>query len=353
VTLRVVQWTTGNVARASLKSIVDREDMTLVGVYAHSPDKVGQDAGELAGLDRRLGVTATSDIDALIALRPDCVAYMPLYPDVSHLCRLLESGINVVTTSEFMTGNAWGGEARARLQRAAEAGGASMYGSGVNPGWVEFIAAVASGVSRNLQSIRVTESFDLAFLSADSNQDDFGWGRPAGDPGHADDVAKGVEEFRDAAEAMADVLGITLDDIRYEVEFAHATKDLDVAGRSVKQGTVAGIEITWFGVVDGADVIELNARWTLGRDIEPAWTTLMGYLIEVRADPNVVLRIDFVPQNMDNATIETLAATGTTLTAQPAVNAIPAVVAARPGIVTYADLPPMTANIAPSRLVRK
>lgn len=344
MTLRVVQWTTGNVASASLRSILDRDDMELVGVYAHSPRKVGQDAGQLAGLDRTLGITATDDVDALIALRPDCVAYMPLYPDVDHLCRLLESGINVVTTSEFMTGTAWGATARARLQRAAETGGASMYGSGVNPGWIEYIAAVASGVSRNLQSIRITESFDLAFISADGNQDDFGWGRPAGDPGHADDVAKGVEEFRDAAEVMAEVMGITLDDIRYEVEFAHATKDLDLPGRAVQKGTVAGIDITWFGVVDGSDVLELNARWTLGTDIEPAWKTLMGYLIEVRADPNVVIRVDFVPQNLETAGAKELASVGTTLTAQPAVNAIPAVVAARPGIVTYADLPPMTAN---------
>ena len=143
--------------------------------------------------------------------------------------------------------------------------------------------------------------------------------------------------------------GITLDDIRYEVQFAYATKDLDVTGRSVKEGTVAGIDITWFGIADGAAVIELNARWTLGRDIEPAWETLMGYLIEVRASPHVVMRVDFVPQNMETAAIEDLAAVGTTLTAQPAVNAIPAVVAARPGIVTYADLPPITANLARGR----
>lgn len=347
MTLRIAQWTTGNVARASLRSIVDREDMELVGVYAFSADKVGLDAGELGGLARTLGVLATDDIAEIIALRPDCVAYMPLYPDVGHLCLLLEAGINIVTTAEFITGAAIGADARTRLEKAAISGNASLFGSGVNPGWIEYLAAVASGVSRNLRSIRVTESFDLAFLSADGNQDDFGWGRPAGDPGHAEDVAAGVDEFRDAVEMMARVMGVTLDDIRYEVEFAHATKDLDVAGRDVARGTVAGIDITWFGVVDGADVIELNARWTLGTDLEPAWKTLMGYLIEVRADPQVNLRIDFLPQNMETATMAEFALMGTTLTASPAVNAIPAVVAARPGIVTYADLPPMTANTKP------
>nr|WP_232541601.1 dihydrodipicolinate reductase [Nocardia bovistercoris] len=345
--MRIVQWTTGNVGRAALKSIIERADLELVGVYAHGPDKVGRDAGELAGLDRQVGVTATDDIDAILALRPDCVSYMPLFPDVDDLTRLLAAGINVVTTSEFITGAAVGADARRRLEEAAVKGDSSIFGSGVNPGWIEYLGAVASGVARNLKSVKIAESFDLTILSADGNQDDFGWGRPAGDPGHADDVAEGVGEFRDAAEMMATVLGLTLDDIRYEVRFAHATKDLKVAGRTVNEGTVAGIDISWFGVADGADVIELNAVWTLGTAIDPPWTTNMGYLIEVNADPKVIVRVDFLPDNMETATFDDLIAMGTTLTAAPAVNAIPAVVAARPGIVTYADLPPITADIAP------
>jgi hypothetical protein len=85
--LRVVQWTTGNVARQAIASIVERPDLELVGVYAFSKDKVGQDAGSLAGLGRSLGVAATDDVQALIDLRPDCVVYMPLHPDVEHLTR--------------------------------------------------------------------------------------------------------------------------------------------------------------------------------------------------------------------------------------------------------------------------
>ncbi|MFC8529973.1 dihydrodipicolinate reductase [Nocardia sp. NPDC057227] len=346
MTLRIVQWTTGNVGRAALGSIVERDDMELVGLYAFSADKVGRDAGDLARLGRTLGVAATDDIDAIIALRPDCVSYMPLYPDVEHLSRLLEAGINIVTTAEFMTGAALGAESRARLERAAAAGGASLFGSGVNPGWIEYVAAAASGVTRDLRSLRVIEQFDVTILSADGNQDDFGWGRPAGDPGHADDVAAGVAEFRDAVEVAARVLGVELDEIRYDVEFAHATEELTVAARTVTAGTVAGIEITWSGIADGAAVIELVARWTLGTKIEPPWTTDMGYTVEVNADPRVIMRIDFLPADIERITAEGMALMGTVLTASPAINAIPAVVAAAPGIVTYADLPPITANLA-------
>ncbi|MGV9633190.1 NAD(P)H-dependent amine dehydrogenase family protein [Nocardia rhamnosiphila] len=349
MTLRIVQWTTGNVGRAALQSIVERDDMELVGLYAFSSDKVGLDAGDLARLDRTLGIAATDDIDAIITLRPDCVSYMPLFPDIEHMSRLLEAGINIVTTAEFMTGAAMGAEARARLEQAAAAGGASLFGSGVNLGWIEYLAAIASGVSRDLRSLRVVEQFDLTILSADGNQDDFGWGRPAGDPGHADDVAVGVSEFRDAVEVAARVLGIELDEIRYDVEFAHATRDLTVAGRTVAEGTVAGIEITWSGITGGSAVVELVARGTLGTSIEPAWTTDMGYTVEVNADPRVIMRVDFLPADMERVTAEGMAMMGTVLTASPAINAIPAVIAAPPGIVTYADLPPMTANVATRR----
>ena len=90
--IRVVQWTTGNVARQAVRAILERPELELVGVYAYSPDKVGKDAGELVGLDKSVGVTATDDVDAILALQPDCVLYMPLHPDVEELCTLLRAG---------------------------------------------------------------------------------------------------------------------------------------------------------------------------------------------------------------------------------------------------------------------
>src|SRR5689334_13238135 len=73
--LRVVQWTTGKTGSAAVRGIVGHPMLDLVGCYAYSPEKVGQDIGVLAGLNP-IGVAATDDIDALLALRPDCVSYM-------------------------------------------------------------------------------------------------------------------------------------------------------------------------------------------------------------------------------------------------------------------------------------
>ncbi|MET3962679.1 hypothetical protein ABIE44_002613 [Marmoricola sp. OAE513] len=337
--LRIVQWTTGKVARESLRAILERPDLELVGVYAYSADKVGRDVGELAGLGRTIGVMATDDIDALIALAPDCVAYMPLHPEVDHLVRLLRAGINVVSTASFLTGRGYGEEARAALREAALAGGASIFGSGVNPGWADNLAATASSASRDVTLVRMTESFNIGIWAGDANQDALGWGRPAGDPGHAADIEQATLPFGDAVEAIAEMFRITLDEVRCTVAFAHATEDVDIEGRPVQVGQVAGIQTSWQGIVAGRPVIECNVRWTITTDLEPAWPVASAHIVEVFGTPKITLRMEFLPEDM-SLPMDELLSTGFIVTAMPVVNAISAVVAARPGIVTYADLPP-------------
>jgi len=129
VTLRVVQWTTGNVGRQSVAAIAANPGLELVGCYAWSPDKVGRDVGELCGLDP-LGVTATDDVAALLALRPDCVVYNPMWPSIDELVRILGAGVNVVSTAAFINGRRLGPD-RKRLVDACERGGSSLFGTGV------------------------------------------------------------------------------------------------------------------------------------------------------------------------------------------------------------------------------
>lgn len=347
--LRIVLWTTGNVARQALQGIVGRPDLELVGVYAFSKEKVGRDAGELGGLERPLGIAATDDVDALIALQPDAVLYMPLHHDVEELSRLLRGGLNVLTTASFLTGWAYGSEARRRLDDAALEGGASLFGTGVNPGFAEYLTAVASSVCREVNYVRVLESFDIGTWAGDANQDELGWGRPAGDTGHADDIARATAPFGDAVEVLADLLGFSVDAIRCEVDFAHAASDVDVPGRDVKAGTVAGIDARWLGSCAGTDVVEVGIRWTVAADLDQAWDVAMAYLIEVRGHPQVNVRAEVLPQDFESMSLEEMLAIGSVITAMPVVNAIPAVVAAKPGIVTYADLPTQASRMVVAR----
>ena len=90
------------------------------------------DVGELCGIDP-LGVIATDDVDALLALQPDCVVYNPMWSDTDELVRILSAGVNVVSTAAFITGDNLG-PGRDRIAEACEQGGSTMFGSGVSPG---------------------------------------------------------------------------------------------------------------------------------------------------------------------------------------------------------------------------
>jgi hypothetical protein len=345
--VRVVQWTTGLVAKQAVRIIADRPDLELVGAFAFSPDKVGVDVGQLVGLGRDLGVAATDDVEALVALAPDCVVYMPLHPDVEEMSRLLAAGVNLVTTAGFVTGRALGAEAVAALEAAAQAGGATLFGSGIHPGHTDLLAAVASGMCRNVRYVRVLEAADLTLWAADPNQDELGWGRPAGDPGHAEDLERATAIDIDSLDLIAQLFGVPLDDVRFEVTFGHATADLDLPGRPIAKGTVAGLDARWIGSSGGVDFVEVNLRWNVGSGLDPEWPAPEGFVFEVKGTPCVTLRMDILPDDLDSLTIEEMMGFGQLITAAPVVNAIPTVVAAQPGVLTYRDLPPIVAPLTP------
>ena len=106
MTIRVVQWTTGNVGKQSVEAVMKRPDLELVGCYAWSEDKSGKDIGELCGLPA-IGLTATNDVDSLLALEPDCVIYNPMWFNVDEMVRILESGANMVATAAFINGQSY------------------------------------------------------------------------------------------------------------------------------------------------------------------------------------------------------------------------------------------------------
>ena len=167
--LRVVQWTTGNVAVEAVKALIQRPDVELVGAYAYSPDKVGKDVGALCDTGSDLGVCATDDVEALLALEPDCVVYTPLHFDGGEVQRILRAGVNIVTSAEFLTGRNLTERARTAVEAAAKQGGATIFGSGMNPGFAQMVAAISSGVSTNVRRASMTESVDVSQFIGDAN----------------------------------------------------------------------------------------------------------------------------------------------------------------------------------------
>lgn len=334
--LRIVQWTTGLVGRSAVQAVLDHPDLELVGCYAWSADKVGQDVGELCALGRKIGIAATNDLAAILALRPDCVLYMPLEWVVDDMVRLLEAGINVVSTANFITGKSYGEKDMLRLDEAARRGGVSLYGSGINPGLANVLGLVSTAVCRRVDRVSVLESVDATAYASAQTWLDIGFASPPDSPGLYEKARKRMLVFLDSVEMMAAALEVALDGVRFDVEFGTATKDLDLGYMKIAKGTICGLKGVWSGIVNGRAVIELGLCWRLGDAMEPNWPTEEGYVIEVDGVPSVRARYAIqYPANLTDFGIAT---------ANPAVNAIRAVVAARPGLVTADQLPLVMAS---------
>ena len=177
---RVVQWTTGNVGRRSVRAVVAHPDLELVGCYAWSPDKVGRDVGELCGIDP-VGVTATDDVDALLAPRPRLRRLQPDVADVDELVRILEAGVNVVSTAAFINGRGLG-DGRDRLVDACARGGSSMFGTGISPGFVELIGIATAGICDRIDKVTIDEGSDTTLYDSPATELPCGFGRPIDDP---------------------------------------------------------------------------------------------------------------------------------------------------------------------------
>ena len=345
---RVVQWTTGNVGKRSVRAVVAHDDLELVGCYAWSPDKVGKDVGELCGIDP-VGITATDDVDALLALRPDVVVYNPQWPDVDDLVRILEAGVNVVSTAAFIDGRAYEGDGRARIAAACEAGGVSMFGSGINPGFAEQLTIVTAGLCDRIDKVTINEAADTTLYDSPTTEIPAGFGRPIDDPELPGMAAKGTAVFGECVALIADALGIELDDIVCEAEYAQTTEDLVMDSWTIEAGCVAGVAASWQGRVGDRTIVELNVKWIKGQTLDPPWQVEEGYVIQVDGRPTVTTRLGFLPPpDFEATTFADFMVLGMIMTAMPAINAIPRVVAAPPGIVTYNDIPmPLPRGLVP------
>jgi hypothetical protein len=338
MTLRVVQWTTGNVGQRSVRGIVAHPDLELVGCYAWSADKVGQDVGALCGMDP-LGVVATDDVDALLATRPDCVVYNPMWPNVDELVRILEAGVNVVSTAAFVNGNGLGAD-RDRLTKACAQGGVSLFGTGISPGFVELLGIAAATISDRVDKVTINEGSDTTLYDSPDTERPCGFGRPIDDPNLQPMAAQGTAVFGEAVALVADALGIELDAIECVPEYAQTTEDVVMESWTIPAGHVAGVAASWQGKAGGKTVVELNVRWKKGQTLDPNWTVVEGHEVVVDGRPTVRIKVDYLPPpDFEATTFADFMVLGMIMTAMPAVNAIPRVVAAPAGIVTYTDLP--------------
>lgn len=341
--LRVVQWTTGNIGRRSLHAILSRDDLELAAVYAYGADKVGRDAAELCGWPERTGIRATNDKQAVLASGADACCYNPLWPDVDDLVALLEAGINVCTSAAWITGGKQSPEDRARIERACEVGRSSIFGSGAHPGMTNLVGMVLSGACERVDSVVITESVDCSTYESAETQRAMGFGQDPATAGLAESVRRESEVFAESAVLMAHAMGGEVDRVTFDVEFTAATGDSDLGFMEIPAGTVGGVMGYHRAWVGERNVVSVGFNWVMGEHTVPPKPLAHGHVVQVFGLPNMRTVLHCLPP--DDWDEPGFMGLGMVYTAMPVTNAVPYVVAAAPGIVTLADLPPITGRL--------
>ncbi|MET0476017.1 MAG: dihydrodipicolinate synthase [Mycobacterium sp.] len=341
-----MQWATGAVGRASLTELIENPDFQLVGVLVYDPAKAGQDAGALCGLPPTTGVFATSDKDEILALGADVVIHTAskahaVETNAEDICRLLASGTNVISTTSYNHLPTYGAATETAFVEACRAGNSSFHAAGENPGFMfERLVATVTGLSKSIDRIDLFEATDVSAVdSRPMLVDLMGMGRPPEDVSADSPIIKKLDmAYRQALNATADVLGISLSHVDVSVDATTLPYDLEVLAGTIDAGTVVGQRFSWVGHWSGRPLLAIHEEWVLTRDL-PQWglTPLASGekapLIRavIKGQPSFELQLDVGFD--DKPSDGTHAQPGHLMIAMGAVNAIRDVVAAPPGIV--------------------
>lgn len=332
--LRVIQWATGDIGTWSLREVIRHPDLELVGVWVHSADKEGRDAGELCGLDP-VGVRATRDRDELLGLGADAVLYMGRQVDLDELCAILAAGVNVVTTCvDFQRPVGLDPDLRARVEAACEQGGSSLHGTGVSPGFItEALPLVLASIQRRLDRLMIEEFADLSERNTpDLLFEIMGFGKPPEQLEAEGRLVHLTASFGPSLRLVADAISMPIDEVVAHGDLAVAPRTIEIAAGTIEAGMVAGQRTTVSAQRDGRSVLSFCATWFCSTELDPAWDLrATGWKVTVEGDAPLDIEIG-MPIALDQMS---------GYTANRAVNAVPYVCAAAPGLRSTLDLPPI------------
>jgi len=344
---RVVVWGTGFVGKMIIPEVLSHPEFELVGVGVSNPAKVGLDAGEICGMPD-VGVIATDDIDALIALRPDAlVHYGPTAAkadaNIEVIGRFLRAGIDVCSTA--MTPWVWPTMHLNPpnwidpITQACEVGGASCFTTGIDPGFAnDLFPMTLMGLCSEVRLVRASELLDYTNYEGDY-EFEMGIGR--------EPEFKPLLENRDilvfawgaTVPMIAHAAGIELDEITTTWDkWVTPTERTTVKG-VIGAGNVAAVRFTINGVYRGETRIQLEHVNRIGRDAAPDWPSGDKddvYRVDIEGTPSIFQETAF---RFTDGSGRDAATAGCLATGLRALNAVPAVNDLPPGWVTALDLP--------------
>jgi hypothetical protein len=349
--IRVAVWGTGNVGRPAIRAVLGHRDLELVAVIVSNPDKAGRDAGELAGVEP-VGVLATTDWQGLLSdNKLDALVYVANADTrgaeaFMELLACLQAGVNVVSTAFYplLYPDCGMKEAIEPVRAACEQGGSSVFVSGIDPGWaMDILPILASGVVADIEEIRVQEVFNYGLYDQpEVVREVIGFG------GSMDALPQMLQEFslrmvwEPMLHIMAHALELTLDSIEVHVERRALERSVDVPGMGVfEEGSQGAFRFEVRGIRNGSTRLVVEHITRIDDACAPDWPyPPQGqgcHQVLIKGSPDLVLSVH------GHDPIEPGPAGGGNGTAaNRIVNAIPAVCAARSGILSPLDLPPIT-----------
>ncbi|WP_077087753.1 dihydrodipicolinate reductase [Mycobacterium rhizamassiliense] len=342
--IRVIPWGIGTVGGEITTAIIDhRPDLKIVGARVYSEAKSGVDIGTLVGR-QPIGVTASTDPAAILALDADCVLYTPRNTSIDDVCAILASGKNVVTTAFLFHPQRTAPADRDRLLRACQAGDSTVHGSGLNPGNLSGVLPLAlSGMSRTIDKVTLQERADWSVYESTSiTFDNMAFGQPV------DTISRTGTEFlafnsgifEEQVWFLADALNAGIDEVAVSVDAVAAQADHQIFDRVLHAGTTAGQRWNWSGRRDGQTLIEIETLWTVGGEYPGHWPKPKdGWTLTIDGDPSMRTHFFALASFTRAASMEEHVRSASVATGMQILNAVPAVCAAPCGFATTADLP--------------
>ncbi|KUI24072.1 diacylglycerol kinase [Mycobacterium sp. IS-1742] len=351
--IRVAQIGTGNVGNHALTQLIINPQFELTGVWVSSAAKAGKDAAELAGLTELsgpTGITASDNLDEVLAAKPDCVVYTAMADNrlpeaLEDYRRILAAGINMVGSGPVFLQYPWQvlpEELIAPIEEATRTGGSSVFVGGIDPGFANDLLPLAlAGTCQRIEQIRCMEIIDYATYDSPTVMFDvMGFGKPLDELPML--LQPGVLSLAwgSVVRQLAAGLGIDLDEVTETYVREPAPDGFDIASGPIAKGTAAALRFEVRGMRDGKVAVVLEHVTRLREDLCPDWPQPAqpggSYRVEITGEPTYALDLCQSSPHGDHNRA------GLVATAARIVNAIPAVVAAEPGIRTTLDLPLIT-----------
>jgi 2,4-diaminopentanoate dehydrogenase len=343
---RVAHFGTGDTGSQALRTIVARPEYELVAHLVHSPEKVGRDSGEIVGL-APVGVRATDSVDEFLAVDADCVTYFATdfgrEPDtvIDEMCRMLESGRNVVTSTMpvLVYPPAAPPEVLQRLEAACAAGRASLFCSGIAPGFTgDTFVLTAASLCQRVTSVAVYERIFMGTYSDPLSFQYMGFGQPPEDL--ADDARPTLasDAFSSTFSMLADGLGCRFDEVWNHREYAVADTDHLLAAGPIPKGTVASVRLCSTGLLDGTTRVSTAITYSMIDHVVDNWAPAVApgapdlarfTQVVIQGEPHVDMTLTLSGSDQP----------GVDATAARVINSIAATCAASPGVRSPLDLP--------------